>query len=531
MPFRPRWGILPGGPEGVIVVRVSVVVPVYNPGRYITDLIESLRAQTLDPAEFEVLFVDDGSTDGTPALLDAVAAETPHFRVIHTPNSGWPGRPRNIGLDAARGDYVFLSDHDDRLAPDALERLTGFAAAHGSDVVIGKIVGVGRNAPERIFAATVVDAQEDPGLIMSSLTPQKLYRRAFLDERGIRFPEGRRRLEDHLFVTTAYLRARRVSIYADAPVYYFVLRDDGNNASRRPPEWAGYFANAAESIAVVDAEAPDEATRVIMRSRWLRTEGISRLRGRTLLAAQDRAGLLDAVQALVQQHYPAAEVDRLPVADRLVGRLLLDGRQGDVVALAEWEAAVEPRLTVEEAHLEQDGRRFVARVRAEIDAATELPAGLEDLPEGYPARSAVLGIRRLPRRAAASFRFRRTDGAVVEARVEQAFDDGVLTATAVVDLDRTPPIEEGRWRLRATVRGLGRPITLAPLVPRTGATIAPQPIVLPDRRAALAVGSQRRLILRVERTGLVPAVRRTAARLLRRVRQVRAGIARRVRRR
>ena len=229
-------------------MRVSVVVPVFNPGHHITDLLASLRAQTLAPEQFEVVFVDDGSTDATPALLDAAAAQTANFRVIHTPPSGWPGRPRNIGIDAARGELVFLADHDDRLAPDGLQRLTDFAIEHGSDVVIGRIVGVGRNAPDRIFARTIVDAQQDPALLMTSLTPQKLYRRAFLLEHGIRFPEGRRRLEDHVFVTQVYLRACRVSILSGDPIYYFVLRDDGRNASRIPIEWPGYFANAAEAI-------------------------------------------------------------------------------------------------------------------------------------------------------------------------------------------------------------------------------------------------------------------------------------------
>ena len=282
-------------------MKVSVVVPVYNTGPYITDLIESLRAQTLEPAEFEVIFVDDGSTDGTPALLDGVAAETPNMRVIHTPNSGWPGRPRNIGIDAASGDYVFLSDHDDRLDPQALERLTTFAARHGADVVIGRVIGVGRPAPTRIFTRTVIDAQDDAELIMTSLTPQKLYRRGFLAEHDIRFPEGKRRLEDHLFVTKAYVRASRVSIYADHPVYYFVLRDDGQNASRGRIEWRGYFRNAAESIAVVDAEVADDQRRVVMRRRWLRNEALARVRGAGFVdRALDRDVLVEAVGDLLR---------------------------------------------------------------------------------------------------------------------------------------------------------------------------------------------------------------------------------------
>ena len=82
-------------------VRVSVVVPVFNPGRYIDPLIDSLRRQTMPAADFEAVFVDDGSTDDTPGKLDRLAESEPNVTVVHIPNSGWPGRPRNIGIEAA----------------------------------------------------------------------------------------------------------------------------------------------------------------------------------------------------------------------------------------------------------------------------------------------------------------------------------------------------------------------------------------------------------------------------------------------
>ena len=81
------------------VLKVSVIVPVYNPGSHIDDCISSLLGQSLPPEEYEIIFVDDGSTDETPARLDALAEEHPHVHVRHIENSGWPGRPRNLGID------------------------------------------------------------------------------------------------------------------------------------------------------------------------------------------------------------------------------------------------------------------------------------------------------------------------------------------------------------------------------------------------------------------------------------------------
>ncbi|GAA2752966.1 glycosyltransferase [Amnibacterium kyonggiense] len=495
-------------------MRVSVVVAVFDPGPHLSALLDSLRAQTLDPAEFEAVLVDDGSTDGTAAVLDAAAEEDSRFRVIHTPNSGWPGRPRNIGIDAARGDFVFIADHDDHLHPEALQRLTDFAIEHGSDVVAGRVVGVGRNAPTRIFERTLIDAQEDPALLMTSLTPQKLYRRAFLVEERIRFPEGPRRLEDHLFVTKAYLRARRVSVYADAPIYYFVLRDDGRNASRRPVEWRGYFANAAEAIAVVDAEAPDEATRVAMRARWLRVEAIGRLRGARFLGQADRAGLLAATGWLLREHYPGAEVDRLGPVDRLIGRLLLDGRAEDVVAVATWETSVRLAAAVEA--VEAAGGALRVRIRLEQVAD---PFPLTDLPDGGPDRGELERTLRLPEDATAEAELRRSGGAPVALRVEQRIVGGVLEAAAVLDPARAAEVAEGRWLLRARVpeAAVRAPGTLG------APAELPGPTRVGPRRITPSVDRSGRLVLAVERAGLGPALRRVA-------RRVRSGLRRHRRR-
>ena len=183
---------------GEVQLKVSVVIPVYNPGSYIGDCIQSMIGQSLPAAEYEVVFVDDGSTDDTPALLDKIAAEHTNIRVVHQQNSGWSGKPRNVGIDWSQGEYVMFVDHDDSLGAQALERMYEYGTAHKADIVIGKMAGKGRAVPRELFSRNRPHATLTDDPLIDSLTPHKMFRRAFLNEHELRFPEGRRRLEDHV---------------------------------------------------------------------------------------------------------------------------------------------------------------------------------------------------------------------------------------------------------------------------------------------------------------------------------------------
>ncbi len=220
------------------LLKVTVVVPTYNPGTSIDKLIDSLLRQSLPATEFEAIFVADGSTDSTPARLDELAAAHPHLRVLHVEHSGWPSRPRNLGVAEARGEYVQFVDDDDWLADEALERLYGYARENDADIAIGRMAGHGRSVPRSLFRVNRPDAKLDKSPLMESLTCHKMFRRAFLLEHDLRFPEeGRKRLEDHHLVTRAYLLSRRTCVLSDYTCYHHARRSDGANltANRLSP--------------------------------------------------------------------------------------------------------------------------------------------------------------------------------------------------------------------------------------------------------------------------------------------------------
>ena len=341
----------PSGPGAAVrstAPKVSVVVPVYNPGPYLQRCVDSILGQSLPPGELEAIFVDDGSTDDSGARLDAIAARHPHVRVIHQPNSGWPGKPRNVGIDAARGDYVFFVDADDALGPEALERLHAMAVPNGSDIVVGRVVGHRRSAPREVFAADRDRATLWDAPLVDTLTVHKLFRRAFLVDHGLRFPEGRRRLEDLAFTLPAYFAAATISILASYPCYYLYWRDDFANISHGRVDPGYYFGFLREILGIVESNTEPGPRRDALLQRFARLEMLDRLRGRMFLESSDeyRVALLREVCSVVADHIPPTVDLLLPPLPRTRLALVRADRLDLLVELAESEAGVTARAAV-----------------------------------------------------------------------------------------------------------------------------------------------------------------------------------------
>ncbi len=296
-----------------------MIVPVYNPGRWVLNLIRSLDRQTLPATDFEVICVDDGSTDGTVALLGELSATRPWLRLIAVEHSGWPSRPRNAGIDAARGEFIFFADHDDELGPEALARVLEAAQEHRSDVVIGREVAVNRRSLDvAMFRRNIATADVLDDDLLELLTIHRLYRTELLRANGIRFPERRGLLEDHVFSIEAYLRAARISVVSDYPVYRWVIHGDGTNSSSGPPDVDGYFANIADSLDAVERLTADSDRRARISLRWLAGTIAPNLGPRLLGRPADwQDEWLRRAGSLVGERFPPEADRHLPATHRL----------------------------------------------------------------------------------------------------------------------------------------------------------------------------------------------------------------------
>ena len=192
-------------------MKLSVVIPIYNVERWLPACLDSV----LDPAceDYEILAVNDGSTDRSGAIAADYAARWPErVRVITTPNGGL-GHARNTGLEAARGEYLLFLDSDDTLAPGALREI--LACLDGSfDVGLFDFVAV--NGQGRELAYTRGAAREGDftlaecprQLCEAPNAVNKLWRRSLFTDSGVRFPE-RLWFEDLATVPRLYLHAGR----------------------------------------------------------------------------------------------------------------------------------------------------------------------------------------------------------------------------------------------------------------------------------------------------------------------------------
>ncbi|MEU1806541.1 glycosyltransferase [Streptomyces sp. NPDC019937] len=376
LPRTPRPGPRP---------RVSVIVPARDAMPTLTRALTSAMEQTIGIARLEIIAIDAGSTDGTAEELDRLAADCPALKVVHQEPGGGPGRPRNTGLDLARGDYVFFLDADGHLGPDALRRMVAMADQNGTDVVLGKMASpTGRGVPRAVFRHNQLRTDVLASHAYSTLAPWKLFRRSLIERFQLRFPEHCRADEEQPFTAAAYLNASGISVVADYDCYHLARHEARQNPTRRG------LSDRIDAIRLLFQTAarytqPGPRRDHVMR-RHIRRELCGALRA---LPREDeteaRTRFFPELRRWATDHCSDALFRTLTAPERLMVHLLRTGRFDDLLSVI--------RTAKEDARrgrLVEKGRVYWLHPFFR-DPAAEIPDDCFDVTDRLPVRHHLTG--------------------------------------------------------------------------------------------------------------------------------------------
>ena len=208
--------------------EVSFIVPVYNAERSVGKLIESVLNQ--EYRDLELILVDDGSKDGSPAILDQYQAKDERVKVIHKPNGG-VSAARNDGLQAASGTYIRFLDADDWIPDDSTKEMVRAIKETGADLVVGdfyRVVGDNLAKKGSIPSEKLLTTEEYAEYMMESPADyyygviwNKLYRKDLIEQYKIRFDKTLSFCEDFVF-NLEYVLHTKTILPLQVPVYYYV---------------------------------------------------------------------------------------------------------------------------------------------------------------------------------------------------------------------------------------------------------------------------------------------------------------------
>lgn len=210
-------------------MEISVIIPIYNVEQYLKRCIDSVLCQK--GISFEIILVDDGSTDSSGKMCDDYASKNPNIKCIHIENSG-PATAKNRGYDIAKGNYVAFIDSDDEIKQDMFSLMLKSGYQHNADIVCCNYIQVDEKGnishTEHTGQEYVLNQDEalKAILIKDKIYSQcwtKIYKRETLESNHVRNTEGLKTEEDFIYNIQAFACSHTVCI-VDKPLYIYTHR-------------------------------------------------------------------------------------------------------------------------------------------------------------------------------------------------------------------------------------------------------------------------------------------------------------------
>lgn len=208
--------------------KISVIIPVYNVEKYIEKCVKSVEAQTYQ--DYKIILVNDGSTDGSGKLCDALAQKNERITVVHQTNKG-QGGARNAAINRCDTEYILFVDSDDYIHPELLERCMGAAQKHNCDIVLFDAVSVDESGKTGALydlpvSTNKILTKSEKCILSKNPSPcDKLYKTSLFKDNNIHYPE-KVWYEDLRTIPKVLLLADKIVKLESEPLYYYLQRSD-----------------------------------------------------------------------------------------------------------------------------------------------------------------------------------------------------------------------------------------------------------------------------------------------------------------
>jgi len=223
-------------------MKVSVITPIYNVHKFIVHGVHQVLNQTLK--DFELIMVDDGSTDGSYEECLKMVSTDSRVRVLHQQNKG-AGGARNLGIENAHGEYIYFYDIDDEIQSDLMESCVGKMDELNVDFLCFGYENIETTYNSKVtvdFPETIITSNDDLKkmfvdqfvLKTNGFPWNKMYRKSFLDKHGLRY-ENQRIQQDEVFNLKCY-RYLENAYLSPKVLYTYYIYEKGNTRSRFIPD-------------------------------------------------------------------------------------------------------------------------------------------------------------------------------------------------------------------------------------------------------------------------------------------------------
>lgn len=240
---------------------ISIIIPVYNTSKYLRKTFDSILSQTYK--EWELIAVDDGSTDESGSICDEYAKKEDRIKVVHKTNGG-VSSARNKGIEQANGRYISFVDADDYLEQDFLETMLHGIEQYAADLVCCRVAFDSKQGI-RYQKASKISIFNQKESIVAMLLPNsfhgwpwnKMYKSSIIKENKLRFDENLKYCEDEVFVLQYIMYINKCTYIPDA-LYHYVQNEHSVNNS--------IYTTRKFNYACLDRHKADEINLAIIKS-------------------------------------------------------------------------------------------------------------------------------------------------------------------------------------------------------------------------------------------------------------------------